>query len=204
MGRRNDVALTRSVIAKRALAILDAEGPEALTVRSLATALGVKSSSLYHHVDSKNAILDAIGDLIGSEIDLSPLLLDDWREAIRAFARTYRRAYLSHPAAFALIAPRPMESSGALGGYDAVVKRITDEGYAPANALELVAAIDYLVLGSVFLPFIEGFPSPAALDPTLYPSLAAAVSSVGSTTVNQDGFESGLAALLDGWPAPPG
>ena len=53
-----------------AVAIADAGGIAALTIRSLADELGVKPMSVYHHVANKDEILDGIVDLVFSEIDL--------------------------------------------------------------------------------------------------------------------------------------
>lgn len=194
------MTLSRRLIAEHALAILDSEGPDALTVRRLADSLDVKAASLYHHVDSKGAILDAIGEVIGGGIDMSTLEHPDLFTGLRDFARAYRRAYLAHPAAVAAIAPRPMSSPGALAAYEALLRRIQVGGYADASALGLVAALDFLVLGSVLLPFEEGYPAVAELGD--YPALAGALGSAHRSDLDEESFERALAALLDGWPPP--
>ena len=96
--------LTRTVIAATALAALDERGEEALTLREVARGLDVKASSLYNHVRSKSEILDLVTELISSEVDLSLLHDEDWREALRGFAVVYRKAFLAHPNAAAVIA----------------------------------------------------------------------------------------------------
>ena len=58
--------------------IADADGIDALTIRSLAQHLGVKPMSLYYYVANKSEILDAIVDVVFSEIDL-PTVDGDWR-----------------------------------------------------------------------------------------------------------------------------
>ena len=70
------------------MAIADADGLAALTIRALAEQLDVKPMAIYHHVANKSEILDGIVDLVFSEIEL-PSADDDWRAEIR------RRAGLS-------------------------------------------------------------------------------------------------------------
>ena len=56
--------------ARGAVAVADAGGIAALTIRSLAAELGVKPMSVYHHVANKDEILDGIVDIVFSEIEL--------------------------------------------------------------------------------------------------------------------------------------
>ena len=71
------VPLSRERVLRGAVAVADAGGIGALTMRSLAHELGVKPMSLYHYVASKDEILDGIVDLVFSEIDL-PSPGGDW------------------------------------------------------------------------------------------------------------------------------
>ncbi len=52
------------------MAVADAGGIGALTIRSLAQSLGVKPMSVYYYVANKDEILDAIVDLVFAEIEL--------------------------------------------------------------------------------------------------------------------------------------
>ena len=70
--------LSRERVLQGAVAVADAGGIAALTIRSLATELGVKPMSVYHHVANKDEILDGIVDLVFGEIEL-PAAGGDWR-----------------------------------------------------------------------------------------------------------------------------
>jgi len=191
------MALTREVIARTALGILDEEGSRSLTVRSIAGRLGVQSPSLYNHVASKDEILDAVTELIGAEIDLGGLDDPDWRCGVAAFARSYRRAFRAHPEALGLIVRRAVETESQLTTYDAVLQRLLRAGWSPHRALQLLASIDYLVLGSALVPFTGGFVRPPAEYAERFPALAGALgSSPDLAEVDDLGFERGLAALL--------
>lgn len=93
--RRTD-ALTRERIVAAAIEILDADGPDALTFRALATSLSTGSGAIYHHVAGKDELLAAATDAV-----LRPLLAapgdDDPRETIRALALTLFDTIDAHP-----------------------------------------------------------------------------------------------------------
>ncbi|SEF78928.1 transcriptional regulator, TetR family [Saccharopolyspora kobensis] len=54
----------RSDVVARAISVLDEYGLESLTMRRLATELGVQPSALYHHVPNKQTLLAAVADEI--------------------------------------------------------------------------------------------------------------------------------------------
>ena len=64
------VPLSRARVLSGALAVADAGGADALTIRSLAEHLGVKPMAIYYHVANKREILDGILDLVFGEIEL--------------------------------------------------------------------------------------------------------------------------------------
>ena len=60
------------------MTVADGGGIGALTIRSARQQLGVKPMSIYHYVANKDEIIDAIVDLVFSEIEL-PVIGDEWR-----------------------------------------------------------------------------------------------------------------------------
>jgi AcrR family transcriptional regulator len=203
MGRPSQPLLSREMIARAALELLEEEGPQALKMRSLAERLGVRGASLYHHVESKDDLLDAASELINEEIDLSPLEDARWRRGIAAYARGYRQVYLRYPNMIALVARRRVEADKALRGYDALMAALVRTGCSPAKAAEVAAAIDYLVLGSALETFTAGFArTPDGYRPA-YPALADSLEGAdgvgaGLAALDDRGFELGLGLVLDG------
>ena len=196
MPRPSKPILSRRGIAEAALALVDEEGIEALSTRRLARRLGVEGPSLYNHVASRDDLLDEITALIDEDIDVATLEASDSRTAIADLARSYRRAYARHPQMIATIVRRPVRTHAALSGYDRLFKLLLDDGWDGATASAIVAAIDYLVLGSAIETFAAGFdraPDEYAVD---YPSLAAALRSADRIEIDDRGFELGLEALL--------
>ena len=67
--RRVREPVTRERALRAAVDIADAEGISSLTMRRLASELGVEAMSLYHHVANKDAVLDGITDPGAAERD---------------------------------------------------------------------------------------------------------------------------------------
>jgi len=76
--------LTRAAVVDRALALADKLGLDALTIRKLATALGVTPMALYWHFRGKDELLGALAERVWSEIDLTVDRTAPWTEQIRA------------------------------------------------------------------------------------------------------------------------
>ena len=90
-------ALTRDRIVAEALRLLDAEGAEALSMRKLAAALGVGTTSLYWHVANRDELIELVVNEINAEVDVPGAgEVHDWREATRRYARSVRSGIVRH------------------------------------------------------------------------------------------------------------
>lgn len=145
MGRPAE--LSRERIVGAALDLLDERGAPGLTMRGLATRLGVQAASLYHHVRGLEDLVDGMQDAVNNAIDLAPLGSDD-RPGLEAFARSYRAAYRAHPAAADLVSRRALTAPTALVVYDALAAHLLRRGVADADVLPVMAALDFVVLGA--------------------------------------------------------
>lgn len=83
-------------VARAALAVVDAGGLESLTMRRLATGLGVQLPTIYRLFDGKQALLDEMSEMILAEV-LDHIRPDgpDWTDHIAAFARALRDRLLA-------------------------------------------------------------------------------------------------------------
>ncbi|WP_153029337.1 TetR/AcrR family transcriptional regulator [Amycolatopsis sp. YIM 10] len=88
--------LTREQIVEAAVAVLDADGMQALSMRKLAARLDVAPMSLYWHVPTKDALLELALDAVSGEIELPPEDAD-WHDRLRAIAGGLREAVRAHP-----------------------------------------------------------------------------------------------------------
>src|ERR1044072_6481479 len=99
--------LSRDAILDRALAVADAEGIDAVSVRRLARELGVTPMALYWHFDDKNALLYALGDRLLAGLDLSVDECAAWPQQLRAFVVSFTAVLRAHPSAATLIGSLP-------------------------------------------------------------------------------------------------
>jgi len=94
------LALNRQRIVTEAVALLDAEGLEGVTLRKLAARLGVRQPTLYWHLPSKAALVTALAEAILDQEfpELTPPEpKEDWHDWLSGLALRLRRALLAHP-----------------------------------------------------------------------------------------------------------
>lgn len=103
------IRLSRERIIDAALSLIDAEGLDAVSMRTLAARLDVQAMSLYHHVANKAALFDGLHErlLLGMQVEVEGL---GWEDALRQLARAYRAIAIAHPRAFGLLATRPLST----------------------------------------------------------------------------------------------
>ena len=103
---RRDRGLSRAEIVSTAIAVADAEGPDAISMRRIARELDAGAMSLYWYLGSKEELLDLMLESIEAEIE-PPEPSGDWRADLRAFARRTRAAMSRHRWALEFIGSRP-------------------------------------------------------------------------------------------------
>jgi AcrR family transcriptional regulator len=112
--------LTADRIHAAALALVDEAGVEALSMRKLATALGVDPMSIYHHVPGKQALLHGVFQRVLRELPIPRAAGLSWQDVLRTLARRFAALARRHPRLMpALLAspfstPREREIHGAI------------------------------------------------------------------------------------------
>ncbi|MGH8893084.1 MAG: TetR/AcrR family transcriptional regulator [Actinomycetes bacterium] len=99
-------ALTRERVVAEALTVLGADGVDALSMRALATRLGVVPAALYRHVRSKRQLEDLVldGVLAAVDCELDPSLA--WTEQVSVLAHRLRMVLEDHPGIAGLLKVR--------------------------------------------------------------------------------------------------
>ncbi len=87
--------LRKSNVVDGALALLDTEGLDGLTMRKLGAALNVQAGALYRHYPSKEALLDAMAERLLEGVG-DPLPDASWDEQLRLLSHRFRAALLAH------------------------------------------------------------------------------------------------------------
>lgn len=98
--------VTRDLLFRRALAIVDAEGLSALTMRRLAADVGVEAASLYHHVPNKQALLDGAVSVMRERMTFSEPIPSHWRDILEMVFLRYLDLLTAHPNMLPLAARR--------------------------------------------------------------------------------------------------
>src|SRR6185437_8045667 len=95
--------LTRAAVVDRALALADKSGLDALTIRKLATELGVTPMALYWHFRGKDELLEGLAERLWGEMDLPLDRAAPWTGQIRALLESLLKVLRKHPAAPGLL-----------------------------------------------------------------------------------------------------
>jgi TetR/AcrR family tetracycline transcriptional repressor len=140
--------LSRIRVLGEALALVDEEGVEEVTMRKLARRLGVDPMSLYNHVDNKDAILDGITELILVSTRF-PAPTSDPRADLLELARAFRRAMLRHPRAAQLVLIRQLSSSQALAPVEIVLTTLRRAGLSPRDAVHAMRTVLAFLIGTL-------------------------------------------------------
>jgi AcrR family transcriptional regulator len=134
--------LSRDAILDRALAVADADGIDAVSVRRLARELGVTPMALYWHFDDKRALLHALGDRLLGGLDLSVDGSLPWPEQLRAFVVSFTAVLRAHPSAAALIGSLPdTASENALRTIEVALDILRRAGFSPEEAAHITRQI---------------------------------------------------------------
>lgn len=202
--------LSRERIIAAAAAVADRGGIAAVSMRSVAAELGVEAMSLYHHVASKGALLDALADWVFEQIS-APEVDAPWHQAMADRARSARSVLVRHPWALGMIEARPRPGTPLLRNFDRVLGCLLNSGFSAALATHLFSAVDAYVYGFALtestLPFTpadgaeKAYADDVAPDPDEYPHLARALGELLSEDPYSfaDEFDVGLDLILDGF-----
>lgn len=139
--------LDRQRVLTAALALVDAEGLDALSMRRLGAELGVEAMSLYKHVANKDALLDGIIERLWSEVGAAQPDHPDWASRLRSFARAVRAMMHRHPQAASLLFSRCVLPSPLLGSYATLVDALREAGFDEPTAGRTVRSLCSYAMG---------------------------------------------------------
>lgn len=144
--------LSRDLVLRTALGIVDRDGVDALSMRRLGRVLGKDPMALYRLAENKAALLDGVVGLVLDRLDVDTAD-PDWVGQLRDVARSYRALALEHPNVVPLLVTRPLATPlglrplGTLRPLEAVLELLTRAGFTPASALHIYRS---------FIGFIHG------------------------------------------------
>jgi TetR/AcrR family transcriptional regulator, tetracycline repressor protein len=129
--------LTPRAVVEGALALADAEGLEAVTIRRLAKELGVTPMALYWHFRSKDELLEGVAARIFDEVDVSVDASAGWHEQLRVLLGSLLGVLRAHPSAAILLSTRTVSSEGSLRATEVALEILSRGGFSPAEATQI-------------------------------------------------------------------
>lgn len=209
--------LSRELVLSTALALVDSEGLEALTMRRLGQELNRDPMSLYRYAANRAALLDGVTELVLDELAIFPED-PDWQSQLRKIAHDLRLLALRHPNVVPLLVTRPLSTPlglrplGTLRPLEQILSLLIDAGFEPADALHVYRAYYGFLYGHILNELQEFIVDPEEneallrlglhrLPPKEFPRLRA----LGPVLTDYDGaaeLDQGISILLAGLAAP--
>jgi TetR/AcrR family tetracycline transcriptional repressor len=156
--------LSRELIIREALALLDEHGTGALSMRRLADRLGVAPNALYTHVRGKADLVDGLIDQVYAGLDLDPDPTGDWTERLAAISHAVRAQLLAHPAVVPLTLQQPGLGPNGLRLGEAIYRILRAAGFPDQAVVGTVYALLTYILGFVALEVPRAGTDPQTSD----------------------------------------
>jgi AcrR family transcriptional regulator len=207
--RRSRGSLTREAVVDAALALVDAEGVEALSMPRLARQLDAGVMTLYGYVRSKQDLLDAVAMRAIAEVRIRELHGGDWRAILLGWGRALRQVLLAHPGVAGVLAQRSVIGPGIFRGLELLLGPLQRDGFTVEAAARASYAVLIYTLGFVLweAPRVHAQPASAyaaqwregfaRVPAEQFPHVAAALPHLGSLA-SEEQFAFGLQALVAG------
>ena len=148
--------LSRARVLRAAITQADGGGLEALTMRTLADVLDVAPMALYRHVANKDDLVDAMVEVVFTEIGV-PLAGGHWKGVMRRRAIAVRDALSRHPWAVGLLESRRNPGPANLRHHNAVLSTLRAAGLSIEMAAHAYSILDSYIYGfaltKMSLPF---------------------------------------------------
>jgi AcrR family transcriptional regulator len=215
--------LGRADIVAAAVAIADAEGTGAVSIRRIARDLRVGPMSLYWHVASTEELHRLMLEEVQAEI-VAPEPSGDWRADLRTYARNCRTALLRHPWAIDFLGSGPPSGPQDARNAERLIAALDGLGLDLATTMWAVLAVGTFVTGAALSEIQEARWERAADELTAglseaelaghmdefarriresgrYPHLTRIVDAgfdPDAPETREDRFEFGLGCMLDG------
>ncbi|MFE7116700.1 TetR/AcrR family transcriptional regulator C-terminal domain-containing protein [Streptomyces sp. NPDC057654] len=143
--------LSRDRIVRAAIALADADGLDAVSLRKVAAVLDAGPMRLYRYLSAKEELLDLMVDEVYGEIDAPEPSGGDWRRDLRSHARRTRAAALRHEWFADLLGGRPHLGPNALANFESSLAALRRApGFEGIDTvLAAVEAVDAYLVGAV-------------------------------------------------------
>jgi TetR/AcrR family tetracycline transcriptional repressor len=201
MATRNRAGITRQALIEASLRLLDEVGLDGLTVRRLASELGVQSPALYWHLRTKQELLDGMADAIIVAAGMGPPRRgESWQQWLARRARAYRRSLLAHRDGARVVVGARRLSPSTVGLFAEELSAMVGCGFSPALALRTISTISQYINGFVLQEqtYLQAAAEPETTAVTELPQVMRAALEAAVSPIGEETFEHGLRTLIDG------
>jgi AcrR family transcriptional regulator len=141
-------SLSLDAVVDAAIAVADADGIEALSMRRVARELGVGTMSLYRYVPGKAELLDLMLDRVSDPAEqVAQAHGQNWRDVLVIVARGVRQIYLSHSWLLRVNWSRPVMGPNTLAGLELHISGLHDLALTDQEKVSVMLLIDSYVTG---------------------------------------------------------
>ncbi|MFI8568405.1 TetR/AcrR family transcriptional regulator [Rhodococcus sp. NPDC078407] len=210
--------LTRTAVVDAALDVAYRHGLDSLTIRKIATELNVSPMAIYWHVKNKDELLDAMGDRVCQELELTGDSSAPWWEQLGTVLEDFMRALRAHPGAADIAVPRMLFSPNSREAMEVALKALGDAGFSLTDATQLARHGVRVAISLVTEPLFTGPLSGGvevsserrahveqevastmeSLDPNQFPNILASAELLGDPSSRAAFEKLGLATYIAG------
>ena len=189
---------SRDDIVAAAIAIADAEGLIAVSMRAVAAALGTSAGSLYRYLSSRNDLLDLMTDRVAAELRPYPDADGDWIDAMLPLGRRQLALYRRHRWLLDVSHRASGIGPHTLAWFDNCLRILQPAHCSVTAKLEAIAMMTGVATLFARSQATTSAISFTGIDVTTHPHLAAAFKEPSAPAPHQDLFERTLRSLLTG------
>lgn len=134
-------------IIDTALQIVDENGADALSMRTLAQRLNSGTATLYRHFANRSDLVAQVIDRVFGEAEYDTVDSESWQEMCKSFARKTFEVLRRHPNVAPLLIERIPIGRNAMAGREKIIALLLDSGFPPDLAARSYATVARHVLG---------------------------------------------------------
>jgi AcrR family transcriptional regulator len=197
--------LSRDQFADAAVAIIEREGPDAVSIRRLAAELRIGAMTFYGYFRDKEELLDYVVERAARDLSLPP---DEgpWRSRLQSLMETIWLGLTEDPTVVLIRSRKPLLTPSALRATEAGMQILVDAGFDIEEAAGAWRLLFTYVFGYAAFSFPEAAPEVkrewaeqmGALPGDKYPLIAAAAGWLPEWMTGRQPFDFGLGLILDG------
>lgn len=141
-------ALTRDRIVRAAVALIEREGADALSMRRVAAELDVAVMSLYNHVPNKTALLEGVAEQVVAGLELTDDPAEPWQQRARALVRAFRKVAHDNPRCMTIVFTHKVDTAAGLRPMERALALADAAGFDGGTAVRIMRALLAYAIGA--------------------------------------------------------